>query len=234
MDIYLLQLLGNWLSVLLVTLTSIFGFGNYTEESSDVENLNYTKTATVLNEVVNYKTQYVYNNKKPIDAEPTVLREGEYGLIYKYENGETKVFKNSVNRVIELGTAKASKYTGRMTAYTPYCVGCSKVGNVACFTREKTKHSLIKNGHYYVDSEYGKVRIVAAALSVFPCGTIVHIDNGRLPAFDAVVLDTGGSMRQAIKKGVVWMDLAFSQKGDPEMRKTGSRNVQYTVKRWGW
>lgn len=199
MDIYLLQLLGNWLSVLLVTLVSFFNIGNYDEEKSDLENLSYTKTATVLNEVVNYKTEYVYNSNKSADSSPEVIREGEYGLIYRYENGDTKVFKNAVNRIVEIGTAKAVKYTGRMTAYTPYCVGCSKVGNVACMAKGK-KHSLITNGQYYVDSEYGKVRIVAAALSAFPCGTIVTIDNGKLPVFNAIVLDTGGSMRQQLPK----------------------------------
>mgnify|MGYP000819683015 CR=1 FL=1 len=233
MDIYLLQLLGNWLSVLLVTLVSFFNIGNYDEEKSDLENLSYTKTATVLNEVVNYKTEYVYNSNKSADSSPEVIREGEYGLIYRYENGDTKVFKNAVNRIVEIGTAKAVKYTGRMTAYTPYCVGCSKVGNVACMAKGK-KHSLITNGQYYVDSEYGKVRIVAAALSAFPCGTIVTIDNGKLPVFNAIVLDTGGSMRQAITKGVVWMDLAYSNKNDSEMRLAGSKNVSYTVRRWGW
>lgn len=233
MDIYLLQLLGNWLSVLLVTLVSFFNIGNYDEEKSDLENLSYTKTATVLNEVVNYKTEYVYNSNKSADSSPEVIREGEYGLIYRYENGDTKVFKNAVNRIVEIGTAKAVKYTGRMTAYTPYCVGCSKVGNVACMAKGK-KHSLITDGQYYVDSEYGKVRIVAAALSAFPCGTIVTIDNGKLPVFNAIVLDTGGSMRQAITKGVVWMDLAYSNKNDSEMRLAGSKNVSYTVRRWGW
>ncbi len=233
MDIYLLQLLGNWLSVLLVTLVSFFNIGDYSEEKSDVENLSYTKTATVLNEVVNYKTEYVYNDKKAADSSPEVIKEGEYGLVYRYQNGDTKVFKNAVNRVVEIGTAKSTKYTGRLTAYTPYCVGCSKVGNVACMVKGK-KHSLIKDGQYYVDSEYGKVRIVAAALSAFPCGTIVTIDNGKLPVFNAIVLDTGGSMRQAIKKGVVWMDLAFSDKNDTGIRIAGSRNVSYTVRRWGW
>lgn len=233
MDIYLLQLLGNWLSVLLVTLVSFFNIGDYSEEKSDVENLSYTKTATVLNEVVNYKTEYVYNDKKAADSTPEVIKEGEYGLVYRYQNGDTKVFKNAVNRVVEIGTAKSTKYTGRLTAYTPYCVGCSKVGNVACMAKGK-KHSLIKDGQYYVDSEYGKVRIVAAALSAFPCGTIVTVDNGKLPVFNAIVLDTGGSMRQAIQKGVVWMDLAYSNKDDKEIRIAGSRNVSYTIRRWGW
>lgn len=234
MDIYLLQLLGNWLSVCLVTLVSVFSIGSYDEEKAELENLNYTKTATVLNQVVNYKTEYVYNSKKPMTSAPSVIKEGEYGLIYKYDSGQTRVMKRAVNRVIEVGTAKATSYTGRLTAYTPYCTGCSKVGNVACMTKRGTKHSLIYNGHYYIDDTYGQVRIVAAALSAFPCGTIVSINNGKRPEFLAVVLDTGGSMRQAIKQGTVWMDLAFAKPGDPEMRGVGGKNVSYKILRWGW
>lgn len=233
MEIYLLQLLWSWLSVLLVTLVSFFGFGENTEQSTNIENMNYTKTATVLNQVVNYKTEYVYNNKKPMDSSPKIIQNGQYGLIYKYSDGETKVLKNAVNKIVEIGTAKSSNYTGRLTGYTPYCVGCSKVGNVACRVNGKS-YSLIKNGQYYVDSQYGKVRIVAAALTYFPCGTIVHIDNGKLPAFNAIVLDTGGSMRQAMKKGLVWMDLAYSNKTDAQLRYTSSTSVKYEVKRWGW
>lgn len=234
MDVYLLELLKNWISVGMVTLISVFSIGNYDEEKVDLHNLNYTKTATVLNKIVSYDVEYVYNNKKAMNSKPTVIREGEYGLIYKYDDGEIKVAKKPVNKIVEMGTAKASTYTGRLTAYTPYCTGCSKVGNVACFTREKKKHSLIKDGQYYVDREFGQVRIVAAALSAFPCGTIVKVDNGKRAAFTAVVLDTGGSMRQAIKNGQVWMDLAFSKVGDPTMRGIGGRNVKYTILRWGW
>lgn len=234
MDISLLKLLCDWLSVLIVTLVSFFNIGAYREESkADIDNLNYTKTATVLNEVVNYKTEYVYNDKKPSDSEPVVLKQGEYGLLYRYDDGETKVLKNSVNRVVEVGTAKITKYVGRLTAYTPYCEGCSSSGYVACSVNGR-KFSLISDGQYYIDSEYGKVRIVAAALTAFPCGTIVTIDNGKFPVFNAIVLDTGGSMRQAIKNGVVWMDLAYSNQYDAGIRQAGSKNVSYTIRRWGW
>lgn len=233
MDINLLQLLWSWLSVFLVSLVSLFGFSTNKEEEVNIENLNYTKTATVLNEVVNYKTEYVYNNKKPMDSEPTVIKEGQVGLVYKYSNGETKVFKEAVNKVVEIGTAKSTNYTGRLTGYTPYCNGCSKTGTVACKAKGK-RYSLINDGQYYVDNQYGKVRIVAASLNKFPCGTIVHIDNGKIPAFDAIVLDTGGSMRSAMKKGVVWMDLAYSNPKDSELRFASSKNVKFTVKRWGW
>ena len=234
MEVYLLQLLFNWLSVLMVTLVSFFGLGNYSKDKSDIENLNYTKTATVINEVTGYKTEYVYNSKKPSDSTPVVIREGEYGLTYRYSDGYTKVLKNSTSRLVEVGTARATSYTGRLTSYTPYCLGCSKVGNVACFTREHKKWSLIKNGQVYTDKEYGQVRIVAAALTTFPCGTIVNINSGKVPAFNAVVLDTGGSMRQAIKKGVVWMDLAYQQKHDPTMGIASGKNVKFTRLRWGW
>ncbi len=234
MDIYLLQLLGNWLSVLCVTLTSFFGINVYSEDKANVDNMNYTKTATVLNEVVDYKTVYVYNKSKPLDSAPTVLQEGQYGLIYRYADGESSVLRKTVNEIVEIGTARQSKYTGRLTTYTPYCFGCSKVGNVACYTREHKKHSLIKDGQYYVDKEFGKVRIVAAALSYFPCGTIVNIDTGKTAPFDAVVLDTGGSMRGAMKQGKVWMDLAFSKSNKAEAKLVNTKTAKFTVKRWGW
>ena len=234
MDIYLLQLLGNWLSVLCVTLTSFFGINVYKEDKQDIENTSYTKTATVVNQVVGYKTEYVYNNKKPSDSAPEVLQEGEYGLIYNYEDGKTSILRNSVNKIVEVGTAKASKYTGRITTYTPYCAGCSKAGNVACYTKDHKKFSLKKNGHFYVDDEYGQVRILAAALTVFPCGTIITVDTGMTAPFNAVVLDTGGTMRKAMRNGYVWMDLAFSEPNKAEAKKISTKNAKFTVQRWGW
>lgn len=233
MDVYLLQLLGNWLSVLCVTLVSFLGIDTYKEDKSNIENLNYTKTATVLNEVVNFKTQYVYNSSKPMDSAPEVVQKGEYGLVYRYDDGDVKTLRNTVNQIIELGTARASKYTGRLTTYTPYCAGCSKTGNVACKAKGQN-FSLIKNGHYYVDDEYGKVRILAAALNAFPCGTIINVDTGKLPAFDAIVLDTGGSMRQAMRTGYVWMDLAYSTPNKAEASLVNTKSAKFTVKRWGW
>lgn len=234
MDISLLKLLIDWLSVLIIYLVSFFNIGSYREKTiMDVDNLSYEKNATVLNEIINYNTEYVYNNEKPSDSEPVVLKQGEYGLIYRYNDGETRELKKSVNRIVEIGTAKITKYTGRLTAYTPYCEGCSSAGNVACSVKGK-KFSLKYDGQYYIDSEYGKVRIVAAALTVFPCGTIVTIDNGKFPVFNAIVLDTGGSMRQVIKNGVVWMDLAYSNKDDEGIRQAGSKNVSFVIRRWGW
>lgn len=234
MEISLLKLFIDWLSVLIITLVSSFNIGSYRNKSiMNVDNLNYEKNAIVLNEIVNYKTEYVYNSDRPSDSEPIVLNPGEYGLVYRYSDGEIRELKKSKNRVIEIGTAKITKYSGRLTAYTPYCEGCSSAGNVACSVKGK-KYSLKRDGQYYVDSEYGKIRIVAAALTVFPCGTIVTIDNGKFPVFNAIVLDTGGSMRQAIKNGIVWMDLAYSNKDDECIRQAGSKNVSFVIRRWGW
>lgn len=233
MDIYLLQLIGNWLSVLCVTLISFFGINTYKEDSTNIQNMNYNKTATVLNEVVSYKTEYVYNKNKPMDEAPKVIREGQYGLVYRYADGDTSVLRNTVNRVIEIGTARVKKYTGRLTTYTPYCAGCSKSGNVACSVNGK-KHSLKNDGQYYIDSQYGQVRILAAALSSFPCGTIIRVDTGKMPPFKAIVLDTGGSMRQAMKKGTVWMDLAYSKPNSAEAKLVSTKNAKFDVIRWGW
>lgn len=233
MDIYLLQLIGHWLSVFFVTLVSLFNFNIVKTTETNVENNSYTKATTVLNQIVNYKTVYVYNSNKSISSKPTILQQGSVGLIYSYENGQKKVVKQPVNQIVELGTAKATTYIGRLTTYTPYCVGCSPQGNVACKVKGK-KFSLIKNGQYYVDSTYGRVRILAAALQAFPCGTIVHVDTGTIPPFVGIVLDTGGSMRYAYKNGYVWMDLAYQHKGTAEAKKAGTKHTKFTVLRWGW
>lgn len=127
-----------------------------------------------------------------------------------------------------------SEYTGRLTGYGPDCVGCSKVGNVACRTREKKAHSLIKDGIYYNDKQYGKVRILAAATSKFKCGTIVVVKKPGMQPFTGIVLDTGGSMRQAWAKGDVWMDLAYSSNAMAGSDKLTGKNIKFSVQRWGW
>ena len=87
MDIYLLKLVGNWLSVLFVSLVSFLGIDDYSEVATNMENTSYTKTATVVNEVIPYKTEYVYNPNKASTAKREVLVKGEDGISYTYENG---------------------------------------------------------------------------------------------------------------------------------------------------
>lgn len=234
MDIYLLKLVGNWISVLFVSLVSFLGINDYNELATNIENTSYTNTVSVENEIIPYKTKYVYNSKKASTAKREVLVQGVDGLSYTYKNGETKVLKEPVTEVIEVGTGRAGEYVGRLTTYGGDCYGCSKTATVACKTKKGKRWSLWKDGIYYTDDEYGKVRILAADLGGFPCGTMILIDNGRIDPFLAVVMDTGGTMRQQYAKGYIWMDLAFQYQGDSKGTKTGSKNTKFTVQRWGW
>lgn len=126
------------------------------------------------------------------------------------------------------------RFVGRLTTYSPKCNGCSSLGNVACKTRNKKTFSLIKDGQYYNDTEYGKIRVVAAATSKFRCGTVIEIKKkGKNPVL-AVVLDTGGSMRKAWNNKKVWIDLAYT---DTKMAKTENlvgKNIEFNILRYGW
>ena len=125
-------------------------------------------------------------------------------------------------------------FVGKMTGYGADCIGCSGVGALSCRAADGSRHTLTENGEYYNDATYGTVRIVAAALDKFPCGTIVKVDHPALGTFYAVVMDTGGSMRNAWANGYVWMDLAFKTESDPDIYATTSSNTTYSVQRWGW
>lgn len=125
-------------------------------------------------------------------------------------------------------------FVGKMTGYGADCAGCSGVGSLSCRAADGSRHTLSENGEYYNDSAYGSVRIVAAALDKFPCGTIVKVDHPALGSFYAVVLDTGGSVNRSWANGTVWMDLAFRTESDPSIYSTTSSNTTYSVQRWGW
>lgn len=127
-----------------------------------------------------------------------------------------------------------SVYVGKMTGYGADCAGCSGVGALACRAADGSRYTLSENGEYYYDSSYGSVRIIAAALDKFPCGTIVKVDHPVLGSFYAVVMDTGGSVNRAWANGTVWMDLAFKTESDPDIYSTTSSNTTYSVQRWGW
>ena len=125
-------------------------------------------------------------------------------------------------------------FVGKMTGYGADCIGCSGVGALSCRAADGSRYTLSENGEYYNDTTYGTVRIVAAALNKFPCGTIVKVEHPALGTFYAVVMDTGGSMNRAWANGLVWMDLAFKTESDPDIYATTSSNTTYSVQRWGW
>lgn len=191
-------------------------------------------TATIINEVESYGTDYVYVENMPSTAEPIVISEGVNGLEYTYDGLNYVRLSDVKNEIVQVGTGKEGIYSGKMTGYGPDCPGCSKVGNVSCKTKTGTNHSLINDGLYYADEVYGSVRILAADNTAFPCGTIVKVDNGNLEQFYGIVLDSGSAMRNAWKEGVVWMDLAFSSQAEARTGGATSSNTKYEIQRWGW
>lgn len=191
-------------------------------------------TATIMNEVEAYGTDYVYVENMPSTADPIVISEGINGLDYTYDGLNYIHLSDMKNEVVQVGTGKQGNYYGKLTGYGPDCPGCSTVGNVACKTKEGTNHSLIYDGLYYNDEVYGSIRILAADNGAFPCGTIVKVDNGNLDEFYGIVLDSGSAMRNAWQSGTVWMDLAFTSQAEALTGGATSSNTTFNVQRWGW
>jgi len=192
------------------------------------------KTATIINEVEPFETEYVYADNIPSTADKITLVEGVNGLDYTYDGLTYTHLSDKTNEVIQVGKGKEGLFTGKLTGYGPDCPGCSKVGNVSCLTKNKTRHSLINDGINYNDATYGSVRILAADNTAFPCGTIIKVNNGILDEFYGVVLDSGSTMRNAWRSGNVWIDLAFSSQADAAKGNATSSNTKFSVQRWGW
>lgn len=234
MNIYLLQLIAKWIGIFTMSFISLFDMSGYSEKSLEVGNLNSRKSSDIVNQVIEYDTKYIYNENLSSDTK-IIKQAGENGIMYVGSDGTNNIIvKSMVSEIIEVGTAPVNEYIGTLTGYGPDCPGCSAVGNVACKTREKTKHSLINDGYTYVDSQFGEVRILAAAHEKFPCGTIMEVDNGRDESFIGIVLDTGGSMRSAWKNNEVWIDLAFSSQAEASSAGVTSKSTTFVVKRYGW
>ena len=220
---------------LLITLiiTGIFSSGlPISEKEVKVKNLNRTKKGVAFTKAIEYETVTTYNSNLPKGTVVT-KEEGHNGLAYVNENEENlQIIESPKNAEIEIGTKEEEIYTGRLTGYGADCIGCS--GNLSCNTREGNSHNLYTDGEYYTDSEYGTVRILAAALEKFPCGTIIEVQNENLGTFKAIVLDTGGAMRNAWARGVVHMDLAYKTESDPAIHLATSNNASFNIQRWGY
>lgn len=253
MNLHFAQSVSKWLAVLLlVAVTSLVTGMNDTDISIDTSNKSENTKVTTFRKTIEHDTKVVYNSKVKKGV-TSILVAGIDGIIevQSDDNSETTI-QPMVTEVIEIGTAapivkkeivdatvskpaldQSYTYKGTLTGYGPDCIGCSEVGNVACRTREKKAHSLINDGIYYNDKYFGDVRILAATHKVFPCGTIVYVDNGVLEPFYGVVLDTGYSMRNAYDKyGKIWFDLAFAS--GKEVKNATSKNTVFNVQRWGW
>ena len=233
MNIYLLQLVSKWIGIFAVSLISIVPGYKASEQQFLVNNNLKDLSLNVVTKIINHDTRYTYSSSLPKGKQEVVV-EGEDGLIYfSIDNNEEKQVKQMVTEVINVGTGPLGEYNGTLTGYGPDCPGCSAAGNVSCKTREKTNHSLTYDGITYNDKIYGEVRILAATRELFPCGTIVLVDNGVLEPFYGIVLDTGSTMRNAwTSEKKVWMDLAFESQGS--VKNATSRNTNFKVQRWGW
>lgn len=219
------------ISFLFIAVISLIG-SNQTKEKIIIENKIYDKAKPVVSTVVEYDTVIKYNNKLPSDKQ-NVIVEGKNGLSYQNKNGSEEILSDAVNEVIEVGTGAKSTYTGKTTGYGGDCVGCS--GTVSCKTREGSYYNLKTDGEYYYDNQYGEVRILAANLNMFKCGTIVEIDNGNLDPFLGIVLDTGsGMVNNWNNYGIVHFDIAHTTEADPIVYQATSRNANFNVQRWGW
>lgn len=226
-----LRIIGCTCLILLIV--GIMNSGSLiSEKKIEVTNINCTKNGKALIKKLEFETHETYNSALPKGTVVT-KEEGHTGLAYVNEKDETiEVIESPKNAEIEIGTGDEANYVGKMTGYGADCVGCS--GNLSCRTKQGKTHNLYSDGEYYNDDQYGTVRILAAALDKFPCGTIIKVENENLGAFYAIVLDTGGAMRNAWRNGTVLMDLAFKTETDPAIHLATSSNTKYSVQRWGY
>ena len=194
-----LKYLGVSLLISILIITGILTSGNLiSEKKFEVKNLNQTKNSIAFTKVIEYDTVETYNNKIPTGVTIT-RKKGHTGLAYVDENNNETIIESPKNAEIEIGTGDEANYVGKMTGYGADCVGCT--GTLACKTKNGSYHNLIKDGTTYNDEEYGNVKIIAAALEKFPCGTIIKVENPNLGTFNAIVLDTGGAMKNAWNNG---------------------------------
>ena len=104
MNVYLLQLIGKWLSLIVITFISFFNprVGTKTE-------------AKVDNEVIEHDTKMIYNPSLPNQTK-NVVTPGVDGIVYMDANGnETKIIQKMVTEVIEVGTGGVSDYIGKLS-----------------------------------------------------------------------------------------------------------------------
>lgn len=231
MNFYLIELLGKWVCFLAVSLSTFFGFSTKKEYEINDNNNN----VSVLTQVIPYETEYVYNDSVPSTVRKTI-KEGSDGLKFTNNDGTEIILQEVVNEVVEVGTGAVGVYNGIMTGYGPDCHTCNGIGYVACRTKDRKNFNLITDGINYNDDQYGQVRVLAADLSAFPCGTIVKVESRTLGTFMGIVLDTGYDMRKHYAKGIYHFDVAYTTEKDQMVAKTTdmSGKVVYNVQRWGW
>lgn len=228
----LLRLIIMNLSVIIIFVVCV---GLFQTVSYTVSNNEFNKNAASLAQVVKYETVEVYDESIPNNISKTVV-EGQNGLYYINQDGGATTINEVVNEQVVVGTGKYGIYKGIMTGYGPDCVTCDGLGYVACSTKDRKSFNIITDGIYYNDEEFGEVRVLAAALAEFPCGTIVEVDSSNLGKFMGIVMDTGYDMRRFYKMGIYHFDVAYDTEENYMVPYTTNMTgeVVYSVQRWGW
>lgn len=234
MNITIIKMLVRFLSLLVVSASSLLNSVSINTSIVGINNSDKNKSSSPISTIIKYETVINYNSKIPSGIKKIKV-EGQDGEVYLDPQGNVfNTLKEKRDEIIEIGIGKAGSYTGLLTGYGPDCVSCDGRGYVYCKSPNGKYFNLVNDGMYYNDSEYGQVRIVAADQREFPCGTIVEVDNSLMKEgkFLAIVLDTGYAMRKAYDNGNIHMDLAFTTQKNLIFQTNYSTN--FSVQRWGW
>ena len=127
-------------------------------------------------------------------------------------------------------------FTGTITAYGPDCAGCMGITASGYKVANRTSAVFETITTTYLDEDFGELRILAAARSKFPFGTVIRITGDRINgSISGIVLDTGGAMVNAWNEGSILIDLLFSTEKSQAVYDFGrQRNVKFEVLRYGY
>lgn len=174
---------------------------------------DYSNNVTVsnVNAVKSLKSNRIFKESEPIK------------LVY------------STDEIKKFGPYRMINFTGTITGYGPDCQPHPEFpGSVACSGLLACNGKDVRNGDiYYNDTQFGKVRIVAADSSI-PCGSMISISNFKYynngKPFYAIVLDRGAGI-----KGLT-MDLLYPSEYDAvHPNDIGrQRQISFTIARWGY
>lgn len=233
MNIAMLQSIGRFFCLVVVSVSSLFSTSKVESNVIGINNADKLKSSSVVNTVIKFDTIYNYNSKIPSGIEKVVTK-GQNGIVYLDTNGNIfKKLSEKTDEVIEVGIGRYGEYSGIITGYGPDCDTCDGRGYLACPTSDGQYKSLINDGIYYNDIDFGDIRILAADQREFPCGTIIEVNNSDLDKpIIGVVMDTGYAMRRAYDNNYIHIDLAFQTEQGLDFKI--NKNTNFSVKRWGW
>ncbi len=239
MNIYALELIIKWINIIAVTfVSSTVGIDT---KQAKYENDNLKKSVVVAYSIIPFSEETVYKSNIPYGVEK-IVTVGAEGVTIQTGN-DSSTISEKIDQVKHVGTGHRGEFTGGLTGYGPDCKGCSGRGYVGCRDKNGKYHNLIHDGEYYVDEEYGKMRIVAAPSGSlyengpsFSCGTIVEVKGKNVETL-AIVLDRGGALQNKLANDKILLDLAFRSEAEQlaDIRAITEREtVSFSVKRWGF